>query len=196
MEDFKKFIKNIWHLLLSSLASLLVYFPLAFVLKAAQNDRIEDGSFFWAPVIIFMVTELCYLAILWYVRFHNNDDLEKDFMKEYRDIPWQGMKADFPRALKSEIFSYLLVYAVAIISCGTAMMNISNPLAVVLFPVTMMQTAMHPILGCIVGLIIFTAGYTLIVCFVREKLATAVKSNTVKSVAGTKAYISFTRNRR
>ena len=112
MEELKKFLKMIWHISLSSLATLLVYFPLSAVMNAAVNDHVDDGSFFAVPLIIYIITELCFLAILWYVRFHGNDELDKSFMKEYRDKPWQGMKADLPRAVKSELLAYVFVYAV------------------------------------------------------------------------------------
>ena len=197
MEEFKKFLKMIWHLTLSSLATLLVFFPLSVILSAASNDHVDDGGFFAVPLIIYIITELCFLAILWYVRFHNNDELDKSFMKEYRDKPWKGMKADLPCAVKSEILAYVFVYAITIICCGWTMLELgNNPVAVLYFPVTLVMSAVHPIIGCVISLVIFTAGYTLITCLVRDKLATTAARNSRIGMTGTKAYIQSTRYNR
>jgi len=187
----------IWHITLSSVATLLVYFPLSVILNAAANDHVDDGSFFAVPLIIYIITELCFLVILWYVRFHNNDELDKSFMKEYHDKPWQGMKADIPSAVKSEILAYVFVYAVTIICCGWTMLGLGmNPAAVLYFPLTLIMSAVHPIIGCVISLMIFTAGYTLIACLVRDKLATTAVSHSNVSVAGKRAYIQSTRYNR
>ena len=197
MDELKKFGKIIWHLTLSSLMTLFVYFPLSVVLNAAVNDHVDDGSFFWAPFVIYIITELCFLLILWYVRFHNNDELEKAFMKEYHEKQWQGMKADLPQAIKSEFLAYVFVYAVVIICCGWNMMSLGrNPIAVVYFPLTLIMASVHPVIGCIISLAVFTAGYTLINCLVRDKIATVAKQNRTYSVASTKAFISSRRNNR
>lgn len=194
MDELKRFLKTVWHITLASLATYLVYFPLAYVLKAAENDRIDDGSFFWTPVIIFLICELCFLVILWWMHFHQNDELENEFMKEYRDEPWQGKKEDFSRALKSEALAYVFVFAVGAVTCGMSMMSIQNPLVLIYFPFTMLQVYLHPVLGCVINLAVFAGGYTLTTCFVREKLAVAARSSSHGSTYGTNAYIQSRRS--
>jgi len=197
VDELKKFVKMIWHLTLSVLITLLIYFPLAAIESAAANDRVEDGSFFWVPLVISAITEICFLLVVWYVRFHHNDELDKSFMKEYHDKPWRGKKADIPCAIKSELLTYVFVYAIVIIVCGIKMAEpmAANPLGVLYFPLTLMMTAVHPVLGCIISLAVFTVGYTLIACLVREKLATTSRSST-NSTYGTRTYIQRSHHRK
>jgi hypothetical protein len=58
------------------------------------------------------------------------------------------------------------------------------------------MASVHPVIGCVISLAVFTAGYTLINCLVRDKIATVAKQNRTYSVASTKAFISSRRNNR
>lgn len=179
--DIKRFLAMVWQVTLSSLLSLLVYIPLAAILKAAENDRVEDGSIFWAPIIVYIIYEIIFLLILRYVRFHDNDSLEKTFMKEYRDKAWTGKKADLPQMLKTESLAYVFVFAVILLSAGIGMIGGINPLLFLYSPLTVLQSVIHPLLAAIISFVIFAAGYTWTALAVREKLATIRKRDAHKT---------------
>ena len=181
MEELKRFFAMLWQVTLSSLLSLLVYLPLAAILRAAENDRIEDGSIFWAPIIVYIIYEIVFLVILWYVRFHHNDSLEKAFMKEYCDKVWTGKKADLPMMLKNEALAYVFAFAVILISAGIGMLGRTNPFLFLYSPLTVLQSAVHPLIAAMISFALFAAGYTWIALAVREKLATIRKRDTRKT---------------
>lgn len=173
MTELKRFLGSVWHITLSSVLALIVYLLLSIILQAAANDSTDDGQFSIILFIAMLACELVFCVILYLIRFHNNDDMERAFMKEYLDEKWQGVKADLPRALKSEVYSYIFVFVVGILCAVTVMAGVSNPLSLVYFPIVGLMTVMHPLVGIVLNLAIFVLLYTLMMCGFRKKCATA-----------------------
>lgn len=175
MDELKRFFKSVWHITLSSFLTMIIYLLMSIFLQAVANDSTDDGQFSLILFIVMIVCELVFCAILYVVRFHNNDDMERAFMKEYLDEEWQGVKADLPRALKSEVYSYIYVFVVGVLCAAAAMAGVANPLSLVYFPIVGLMTVMHPLIGIVLNLAIFAALYTVVMCYFRQKCAT-VKS--------------------
>lgn len=177
MNELKRFFKSVWHITLSSFLTMIIYLLMSIFLQAVANDSTDDGQFSLILFIVMLVCELVCCAILYFIRFHNNDDMESAFMKEYLDDEWHGVKADLPRALKAEFYSYLFVFVIDVLCCGTALVGVGNPMSVLYLPLVGLMTVMHPLIGLVLNFAIFAVLYTVMMCGFRQKCATA-KSGT------------------
>lgn len=177
MYELKRLLKTIWHFSAATVLSLFIYLPISVALRAAERERIDDGGIFWVPIIVYIVCELIYLVIVWWMRFYNNDELEKAFLKEYIDKPWQGWRADLSSALKQEYGAYLLAYVLLIMNAASICMGIANPLPMLLYPMITLAFSLHPIIGTLISLAVFTIAYTFIVCASRNRVATQTLSS-------------------
>lgn len=176
MDELKRFLKSVWHITLSSVLTLVVYILLAMFLQAAANDSTDEGQFGFLMFIVMLAYEFVFCGMLYLVRFHNNDGMESAFMKEYLDDEWRGAKADLPRALKSEFYSYLFVFVVGVLCAATAMAGVQNPLSLVYFPLVGLMAVMHPLPAMILNFAVFAAIYTAMMCRFRKKCATVKRT--------------------
>ena len=188
MDELKRLCKSILHLTLASLASLIPYFLFAVVMNQAIEKAKESGGFDWAMFSVFLFTELAFLGVLYWIRFHNNDELEDAFLKEYRDKDWKGMKADLSGALKSEFYTYLFVLVISVANIVICFQGGMNPVAVMYTPISGFVSLMNPVLGVILHLIVFFPLHILIVCRFREKCAT-VKMSRGNGTYGMQSFI-------
>jgi len=101
--------KPILHVALAVGITWLVVLFTAIFGAAAMNSA-EDESKGLGTVVLFLIYHLVfYIALLW-VRHFQNDDLETEFIRKYRETPYPGMKADMTEAITSNIVVYILVY--------------------------------------------------------------------------------------
>ena len=188
MDELKRFVLSVWHLTLASLASLIPYFVLALILSQAIEKSSERDGFDWAMFFIFLLTEFAFFGFLYWIRFHNNDDLETAFLKEYRDEDWKGFKADLLRALKSEFYTYLCVFVISAANIMIGYIGSRNPVAVMYAPISGFVSLMPPVLGVLLHLAVFIPLHLLMVCRFREKCAT-VKMSRGNGTYGMQSFI-------
>lgn len=167
----KKTVKSALGIAIASFLTLIVYFFSAVFFQAVGNELTSEDGMNWALFAIMLFCAVIFCLILVWVRHHGNDDSENEFMKEYRDIPYTGIKADISRAVTADLMTYFFAYIIMGLSMVFLMAGI--PLAPLVFfmPLMGLMTVLHPILGFFAHLVIFTVLYTFCLCFIRKRWA-------------------------
>ena len=167
----KKTFRSILGIVIASFLTLILYFFSAIFFQAAANDSTAENAIDWTLFAIMPFCAVVFCILLVWVRHHHNDDSENEFMKEYRDIPYTGMKNDITRAITFDLPTYLIAYFIMGVSMICLLAGI--PLAPLVFfmPLMGLMTVLHPILGFVLHLAIFTVLYTFCLCFIRNHWA-------------------------
>lgn len=170
----KKTLKSALGIIIASFLTLIIYFFSAIFFQAAANDSTSETGVDWVLFAVMLFCAVIFCLLLVWVRHHNNDDSENEFMKEYRDTPYKGMKADITRAITSDFMTYLLVYIIMGLSMICLLADI--PLAPLVFfmPLMGLMSIIHPILGFLIHMVIFNVLYTFCLCALRNHWATYI----------------------
>ncbi len=162
--------KPILHVALAvGITWLVVLFTAIF--GAAALSSAEDESKNLGTILLFSLYHLVfYIALLW-VRHFQNDELENEFIRKHRETPYPGMKADMTEAITADIVVYLLVYFCLGLSMILALMGVGNEICFALIPINFLVLLVHPIIGFVIHLILFSVIYTFAICFIRKRWA-------------------------
>jgi hypothetical protein len=166
-----KTLRSALGIVIASFLTLLIYLFSAIFMQAAANDSTAENPFDWLLFFIMLFCAVVFCLVLVSTRHHGNDDSENEFMKEYRDEPYQGMRKDITRAITSDLPTYILAYLIM----GSSMICLiaDIPIAPLVFfmPLMGLMTVLHPILGFLLHLTIFSVLYTFCLCFIRNHWA-------------------------
>ncbi len=162
--------KPILHVALAVGITWLVVLFTAIFGAAAMNSA-EDEAKGLGTVVLFLIYHLVfYIALLW-VRHFQNDDLETEFIRKHRENPYRGMKADMTEAITTDIVVYILVYFALGLSMILALAGVGNEVCFALIPINCLILLVHPILGFVIHLILFSVIYTYAICVIRRRWA-------------------------
>ncbi|MBQ8187342.1 MAG: hypothetical protein IJ037_10805, partial [Clostridia bacterium] len=114
---------------------------------------------------------LVFFGVLLWVRHFQNDELENEFIRKHRETPYNGMKADITEAITTDIVVYLLVYVSLGLSMILVLSGTATEICFALLPINCLILLLHPILGFVIHLILFTAAYTYAICRIRKRWA-------------------------
>jgi len=162
--------KPILHVALAvGITWLVILFTAIF--GAAALSSAEDESKGIGAILLFGLYHLVfYIALLW-VRHFQNDELENEFIRKYRETPYPGMKADMTAAITTDIVVYLLVYVSLGLSMILTLAGTGNEICFGLLPINVFVILVHPILGFVIHLVLFTVIYTYAICRIRKRWA-------------------------
>ena len=160
--------KPILHVALAvGITWLVVLFSAIF--GAAALSSAEDESKGIGAIVLFSIYHLVfYIALLW-VRHFQNDELETEFIRKHRETPYQGMKADMTEAITTDIVVYILVYFSLGLSMILTLAGVGNEICFALIPINVFVILVHPILGFVIHLILFSVIYTYAICVIRRR---------------------------
>ena len=141
------------------------------IFGAAALSSAEDESKGIGAVLLFGLYHLVFFGVLLWVRHFQNDELENEFIRKYRETPYPGMKADMNAAITTDIVVYLMVYVSLGLSMIFALSGIGNEVCFALLPINCLILLLHPILGFVIHLVLFTVIYTYAICRIRKRWA-------------------------
>ncbi len=173
MFDVRKIIKNILSVIIASLLTIVIYLFTSIFWLAAINDTVGSASPLVNAIeaVIMLICEIIFCGLLIWVQHIKNDASIRDFMKEYRDIKYTGIKSDITRAIKSNLGTYVFNTIIMGACLICAVMNLAVNIFVVFMPLVGLMIVMHPLVGFIVNWLIFTVLYTFFSCLLRKKWA-------------------------
>ncbi len=141
------------------------------IFGAAALSSAEDESKGLGTVLLFGLYHLVFFGVLLWVRHFQNDELENEFIRKYRETPYPGMKGDMTAAITTDVVVYLLVYVSLGLSMILALSGTWNEVCFALLPINCLILLLHPILGFVIHLVLFTAAYTYAICLIRKRWA-------------------------
>lgn len=162
--------KPILHVALAVGITWIVILFTAIFGAAALNSSADESKNAGAIVLFSLYHLVFYIALLW-VRHFQNDDLETEFIRKHRETPYQGMKADMTEAITTDIVVYILVYFCLGLSMILTITGGGNEICFGLLPINVFVILVHPILGFVLHLILFSVIYTYAICFIRKRWA-------------------------
>ncbi|MBO4933271.1 MAG: hypothetical protein J6N32_00415 [Clostridia bacterium] len=141
------------------------------IFGAAALSSAEDGSKGIGAILMFGLYHLVFFGVLLWVRHFQNDELENEFIRKYRETPYPGMKGDMTAAITTDIVVYLMVYVSLGLSMILVLSGTATEICFALLPINCLILLLHPILGFVIHLILFTAAYTYAICRIRKRWA-------------------------
>ena len=122
-------------------------------------------------IVLFSLYHLVfYIALLW-VRHFQNDELENEFIREHRETPYKGMKADMTEAITTDIVVYLLVYGSLGLSMILTLAGTGSEICFGMLPINVFVILVHPIAGFVIHIVLFSVIYTCAICRIRKRWA-------------------------
>ncbi len=137
---------------------------------AAMNSAGDEAKGVGTIVLFSLYHLVFYIALLW-VRHFQNDELENEFIRKHRETPYKGMKVDITEAITTDIVVYLLVYASLGLSMILTLAGTGWEICFGMLPINVFVILVHPILGFVLHLVLFTVIYTYAICRIRKRWA-------------------------
>ena len=162
--------KPILHVALAVGITWIVVLFTAIFGAAALNSSADKSKDAGAIILFSLYHLVFYIALLW-VRHFQNDELETEFIRKHRETPYQGMKADMTEAITADIVVYILVYFSLGLSMILTLAGVGNEICFALIPINVFVLLVHPILGFVIHIVLFSVIYTYAICFIRKRWA-------------------------
>ena len=162
--------KPILHVALAVGITWLVVLFTAIFGAAALNSSADESKDAGVIILFALYHIVFYIALLW-VRHFQNDELETEFLRKHRETPYNGMKTDITEAITTDIVVYLLVYISLGLSMICTLAGIGGEICFALIPINVFVILVHPILGFVIHIVLFTVLYTYAICFIRKRWA-------------------------
>lgn len=160
--------KPIFHVALAvGLTWLIILFTSIF--GAAALSSAEDESKGIGAILLFGLYHLVFFGVLLWVRHFQNDELENEFIRKYREMSYPGMKGDMTAAITTDVVVYLLVYVSLGLSMILTLAGTGIEVCFALLPINCLILLLHPILGFVIHLVLFTVAYTYAICRIRKR---------------------------